>query len=88
MEGTTYDVSFFKHYRTVVHRDGTQEGKVAPLKKGIYGLADLTHMLSAIVQRYSQWLAALGNQSAGPANLEKLGLPARDAGGYAALFRT
>ncbi|MCA1837421.1 MAG: MarR family transcriptional regulator [Actinobacteria bacterium] len=80
IEGTTYDVSFFKHYRTVVHRDGTQEGKVAPLRKGLYGLADLTHLLGATVQRYSQWLAALTDQSAGRSDLDKLSRPAKDSG--------
>ena len=78
MEGTTYDVSFFKHYRTVVHRDGTQESKVAPLRKGLYGLKDLTHLLSAVVERYSQWLAALSKPSSGLINLDKLSRPARD----------
>ena len=35
IETTTNDVSFFKHYREVVHRDGTKSNKFAPLKKNI-----------------------------------------------------
>ena len=41
IETTTNDPTFFQHYRTVEHRDGSQEQKVAPLKKTIYSLGGL-----------------------------------------------
>jgi hypothetical protein len=30
---TTYDVSFFRHYRQVVHQDGTKEQKLTTMKQ-------------------------------------------------------
>ncbi len=41
IETTANDVSFFKHYRWVEHRDGTDEMKLAPMKKNIYSLPAL-----------------------------------------------
>ena len=35
IETTVNNVSFFKHYRKVEHRDGTESRKLAPMKKGI-----------------------------------------------------
>ena len=45
IETTTNDVSFFKHYREVEHRDGTKTMKHAPLKKNIYSLTLLSFLL-------------------------------------------
>ena len=39
LETTVNDVSFFAHHRTVEHRDGTREIKLAPMQKTIYSLA-------------------------------------------------
>jgi hypothetical protein len=39
IETTINDLSFFKHYRPVEHRDGSQSPKMAPMKKGIYSLS-------------------------------------------------
>jgi len=81
LEMTTYDVSFFRHYRQVVHRDGTKELCLATLKKSIYSLRDLTELMRAGVRRYSQWLAGLKEHSAGHRDMSKLGQAARDPGG-------
>ena len=81
MEITTYDVSFFRHYRQVVHRDGSREGKLTAMKKSIYSLGDLRQLMQAGVQRYSQWLGSLVEQSAPRREVSKLGLPRHDEQG-------
>ena len=81
MEITTYDVSFFRHYRQVVHRDGAKERKLAAMKKNIYSLRDLRELMRAGVRRYSQWLASLVEHSATRREVSKLGLPRHDEQG-------
>lgn len=81
LEMTTYDVSFFKHYRPVVHRDGTQEEGWAAMKKSIYSLRDLAQLMQAGVKRYSQWLASLREHTAGQRETTRLGRPAHDPQG-------
>lgn len=41
LETTVNDVSFFRHHRTVEHKDGTRTAKLAPLRRTIYSLAPL-----------------------------------------------
>jgi hypothetical protein len=41
IETVANDVSFFKHHRTVEHRDGSSEAKLAPVRKTIYSLSVL-----------------------------------------------
>jgi hypothetical protein len=81
LEMTTYDVSFFKHYRQVVHRDGSQEQCLAVMKKSIYSVRDLAQLMRAGIQRYSQWLASLREHTAGQQEATRLGRPAHDAQG-------
>jgi len=81
LEMTTYDVSFFKHYRPVVHRDGTKEECLAAMKKSIYSLRDLAQLMQAGVRRYSQWLASLKEHSLGQKDADELGQAARDPNG-------
>jgi hypothetical protein len=78
LEMTTYDVSFFKHYRQVVHQDGSKEQCLAAMKKSIYSIRDLAELMRAGVKRYSQWLAALKEHTAGQREAAKLGQVARD----------
>ena len=81
LEVTTYDVSFFRHYRQVVHQDGTKETKLTAMKKSIYSLRDLAGLMQAGSQRYSQWLASLREHSAPRREVNKLGLPRHDKQG-------
>lgn len=78
IEMTTYDVSFFKHYRQVVHHDGTKEQCLAAMKKSLYSLRDLAGLMQAGVKRYSQWLASLVEHTAGQRQAARLGRTARD----------
>jgi hypothetical protein len=59
IETTTNDPSWFKHYRTVAHRDGSSSLKLAPLKKSIYSLHDLRQLAVAANRRYLAFLSAL-----------------------------
>ena len=81
LEVTTYEVSFFKHYRQVVHLDGSKENKLAAMKKNIYSLRDLAELMQAGVKRYSEWLASLVEHSAPRQDISKLGLPRHDEQG-------
>lgn len=47
IETTSNDISFFKHFREVVHRDGSTSYEIASLKKNIYNLSFLADNLKA-----------------------------------------
>ena len=81
LEMTTYEVSFFRHYRQVVPQDGTQEQRLTTMKKSLYSLPDLTQLMQAGVHRYSQWLASLAEHTAGHRDITRLGRSEHDAQG-------
>ncbi len=72
IETTTNDVSFFRHYREVEHRDGTKSMKYASLKKNIYSLTLLSLVFKASNRRYLEFISAFDNKEAGRKRLEKL----------------
>lgn len=72
IETTVNDVTFFKHHRTVEHRDGTTEVKLAPMQKTIYSLSALRELLVAANRRYLDFLAELEDPSAGIPRIEKI----------------
>ena len=75
IETTVNDVSFFRHHRTVEHRDGTTEMKLAPMQKTIYSLAPLRALLVAANRRYLAFLSDLSDPSAGVQQVERLEEP-------------
>lgn len=72
IETTANDISFFKHFREVVHRDGTTSHKIASLKKNIYSLSFLTDNLKAANRRYLEFISAFDNKEVGRKRLEKV----------------
>ena len=72
IETTTNDISFFKHFREVVHRDGTASYEMASLKKTIYSLCFLTENLKASNKRYLEFISAFDNKEVGRKRLEKV----------------
>jgi hypothetical protein len=72
IETTVNDVSFFKHYRKVEHRDGTESKKLAAMKKGIYSLPALRELLLAANQRYLQFISAIDDMGCGITKLDKI----------------
>lgn len=72
IETTSNDISFFKHFREVVHRDGTTSHQMAPLKKNIYSLSFLSENLKASNRRYLEFISAFENKEVGRKRLEKV----------------
>jgi hypothetical protein len=72
IETTANNVSFFKHHRKVEQRDGTTVYKLAPLKKSIYSLGDLQHILFAANRRYLDFISAIDDPSDGNKLLGKI----------------
>jgi len=72
IETTVNDVSFFKHYRTVEHRDGTESRKLAQMKKGIYSLPALQNLLAAANRRYLQFISTIDDVSLGITKLDQI----------------
>jgi len=72
IETTANDISFFKHFREVVHRDGTTSHEMAPLKKNIYSLSFLSENLKASNKRYLEFISAFDNKEIGRKRLEKV----------------
>ena len=70
IETTSNDISFFKHFREVVHRDGTKSHEMAPLKKNIYSLSFLKDNLKASNKRYLEFISAFDNKEIGRKRLE------------------
>lgn len=78
IEGTSNDITFFRHHRKVEHKDGTSEYKVAPLKKSIYSLTDLDELMAAACRRYLEFIGALEDHSPQRHDLDHISSPARD----------
>jgi hypothetical protein len=72
IESTVNDVSFFQHYRTVEHRDGTLQKKWAAMKKGIYSLPALSELLAAANHRYLEFISTFDDISSGIKVLKKI----------------
>lgn len=81
IETTANDVSFFRHYRKVEHRDGSAATrKIAPLRKTIYSLPDLRSLLAAANRRYLDFLSALDDPSVGMTRLRDVSDAANESG--------
>ena len=78
IETTANDVSFFKHYREVEHRDGSRTMKSAPLKKSIYSLPTLMRLMSDANMRYLDHLSSLSDTTDGLRNLDRIARPVRE----------
>jgi hypothetical protein len=78
VECTANDVSCFSHHRTVEHRDGTTEFKLAPVRKSLYSLPVLRELLGAATFRYLDFLATLEDPRPGLRALEKIATPVHE----------
>jgi hypothetical protein len=75
IETTTNDVSAFKHYRKVEHRQRPATRTLAPVRKTIYSLTDLREILHGCNRRYLEYLSSLDDFSAGVRALDRLTQP-------------
>ncbi|MFL6446853.1 MAG: hypothetical protein ACJ746_04110, partial [Bryobacteraceae bacterium] len=71
IETTVNDLTFFKHYREVEHRDGSRQTKWACMQKTIYSLPALRELLEAANRRYLEFLSAIEDPRAGRNKLDK-----------------
>jgi hypothetical protein len=74
LETTTNDVAAFQHYRKV-EQQGPASYALAPVKKNIYSLTDLRHILLGCNRRYLEYLSTLDDFSAGIRALDRLPQP-------------
>ena len=72
IETTTNDVSFFKYYREVEHRNGNKSMQYAHLKKNIYSLTLVALLFKASNKRYLEFISAFDNKEAGRKRLDKV----------------
>ena len=75
IETTVNDLTFFKHYREVEHRDGTKETKWAAMQKTIYSLPALRELLEAANRRYLEFLSTIEDPRNGRDKLDKISQP-------------
>ena len=80
IETTVNNLTFFKHYREVEHRDGSRETKWASMQKTIYSLPALRELLEAANRRYLEFLSAIEDPRAGRNKLDKLSQPVEQEG--------
>ncbi len=78
IETTVNDVSFFKHYRHVHHRDGSTTTEFAPMKKTVYSLPPLAETLQAVNRRYLKYISAFETPEQGIDKLQRLTETTRD----------
>jgi hypothetical protein len=78
IETTVVNVSFFKHYREVEHKDGTRSMAWAEMKKTIYSLAPLRELLLAANRRYLEFISAIQDDKAGTDRLNKISQPVEE----------
>jgi hypothetical protein len=81
IETTTNNVSFFKHHRQVVHRNGRVEMKNAPVQKTIHSLGVVCELLAAANRRYLEFLSVLEDDSTGRRTLERVCCSVQDDAG-------
>ena len=78
IEATSNDITFFRHHRKVVGRDGREEYKMAALKKSIYSLSDVAEILGAACGRYLDFLGTLEDNTPQRHDLDKISRTVRD----------
>jgi len=72
IETTVNQVSFFKQYRQVNHRDGSTSMRWAPMKKTIYSLSPLQETSLAANQRYLKFISEIDTSEVGAKKLHQL----------------
>ena len=72
IETTTNDVSFFKHFRPVVQKDGSVVQKLAQMRRSIVSLPALRTCMAAANRRYLAFLSELDHNANAEQNLSRL----------------
>ena len=69
IEVTATDISFFKHYRMVEHKDGSKSKKYTSMRKNIYSLKHLIKICKDINRRYLEYISAIEEKKMGTKRL-------------------
>jgi hypothetical protein len=72
IEITSTDISFFKHYRKVEHKDGTSSKKFTSMRKYIYSLRPLIKIARAANRRYIEFISTIEDKTVGTKKLRKV----------------
>lgn len=72
IETTSTDISFFKHYRKVEHRDGSTSKEFANMKKTIYSLRPLIKIAKFANRRYLEFISTIEEKKVGTKRLRKV----------------
>jgi len=72
IETTCNDISRFKIYHEVNHRNGTTTKKMANMKKHIYSLFQLAGILKSCNRRYLEYISTFDDPSQGLKRLDKV----------------
>src|SRR6516225_9465117 len=78
IETTVDNVSFFKHYREVEHKNGTRSMAWAEMKKTIYSLAPLRELLLTANRRYLEFISTLEDDRTGTDKLNQVSQPVQE----------
>lgn len=78
IETTVVNVSFFKQYREVQHKDGTRSMAWAEMKKTIYSLDPLRDLLLAANRRYLEFISTIEDDKASTDKLNKITQPVQE----------
>lgn len=80
IETTTNKPKWFRHYRTVAHRDGSTSHELAPLKKSIDSLYDLQRLAVAANRRSLAFLSSLDDPTVAFETVARLSEKTEEAG--------
>lgn len=72
IEITSTDISFFKHYRKVEHKDGTSSKKFTSMRKNIYSLRPLIKIAKDACRRYIEFISIIEDKTVGTKKLRKV----------------
>ncbi len=72
IEITSTDISFFKHYRQVEHKDGSTSKKFTSMRKNIYSLRPLIKIAKDACRRYIEFISTIEDKTVGTKRLRKV----------------
>ena len=78
IETTVNDITIFRHYREVKHKDGTREKKHAGMRKSIYSFGALAEQMQACNKRYLQFISQWRDHTKERTDLRKVTRSTKD----------
>lgn len=78
IETTVNDITIFRHYREVKHKDGSRETKYASMRKSIYSFGALAEQMQACNKRYLQFISQWRDHTKERTDLRKVTRSTKD----------